>query len=60
MRDPVLYGSGGHSFERAALEHWLATNPGVDPLSRQPLPPGEDDLLPNHALRSLLQQLQLG
>jgi U-box domain len=60
MRDPVLYGSGGHSFERAALEQWLAANPGVDTLSRQLLPLGGDDLLPNHALRSLLQQLHLG
>ena len=60
MRDPVLYGSGGHSFEREALEQWLAANPGVDPLSGQPLPPGGGTLLPNHALRNTLQQLHLG
>ena len=61
MRDPVLYGSGGHSFERAALEQWLAANPGVDPLSGQPFSPaGGGTLLPNHALRNTLQQLQLG
>ena len=59
MRDPVLYGDEGHSFERAALEEWLAANPGVDPLSRQPLPPGASNgVLPNHALRNLLQQMQ--
>ena len=40
MQYPVLYGSGGHSFEREALEGWLSANPGVDPLSRQPLSPG--------------------
>ena len=60
MRDPVLYGSGGHSFEREALEQWLAANPGVDPLSGQPLPPGGGTFLPNHALRNTLQQLHLG
>jgi U-box domain len=56
MRDPVLCGGEGHSFERAALEHWMATNPGVDPVSRQPLPPGAGNVVPNHALRSLLAQ----
>ena len=60
MRDPVLYGSRGHSFEREALEGWLSANPGVDPLSGQQLLPDGGDLLPNHALRNTLQQLQLG
>ena len=60
MQDPVLYGSSSHSFEREALEQWLAANPGVDPLSGQPLSPGEVTLFPNHALRNTLQQLQLG
>jgi hypothetical protein len=59
MRDPVLYGNGGHSFERLALEEWLASNPGVDLLSGQPLPPGGGGVLANHALRNMLQQLQL-
>jgi U-box domain len=57
MRDPVLYGSGGHSFERVVLEGWLAAHPGVDPLSRQPLPPGQGGVLANHALRNMIQQL---
>ena len=60
MRDPVLYGSGGHSFEREALERWMAANPGVEPLTRQPLPPGGGGVLPNHALRNMIQELQLG
>ena len=61
MRDPVLYGSSGHSFEREALEEWSEANPGVEPLSRQPLPPGSTcALLPNHALRNMIQQLRLG
>lgn len=60
MRDPVLCGGGGHSFERAALEEWLAANPGVDPLSKQPLPPEAGGVVPNHALRNLVQQLYPG
>ena len=51
--------SQGHSFERAALEAWLAANPGVDPLARQLLLPEASTLLPNHALRNMIQQLQL-
>jgi U-box domain len=57
MRDPVLCGSEGHSFEREALEQWLAAHPGVDPLSRELLPPGAGVIVPNHALRNLIQQL---
>ena len=58
MRDPVLYGIGGHSFERAILEEWLAAHPGVDPLSRQTLPSGASSgMVPNHALRNMIQQL---
>ncbi len=58
MHDPVLYGSEGHSFERAALEQWLAANPGVHPINRQPLLQGEGrDVLPNDALRNMIQQM---
>jgi U-box domain len=59
MLDPVLFGSGGHSFELEALEEWLAANPGVDPLSLKLLQLGESSVLPNHALRNLIQQLHL-
>jgi U-box domain len=57
MRDPVLFGGEGHSFERAALEQWLAANPGVDPLSKQLLPPEGGTVVPTHALRNLVQRL---
>ena len=58
MRDPVLYGSEGHSFEREALEEWLAANFGVDPLSKRLLPPESSGaVLPNHTLRNMIQQL---
>jgi U-box domain len=59
MQDPVLYGSEGHSFEREALECWVAANPGVDPFTGQPLPPEGNRVLPNYALRSIIQQLRL-
>ena len=59
MRDPVLYGSGGHSFEREALEQWLAASPQVHPITKESLPSGEGNVVPNHALRNLLQQLHL-
>lgn len=60
MHDPVLIGSEGRSYEREALEDWLAANPGVDPLSRQPLlPPWGKTMLANHTLRNMIQQLSL-
>ena len=59
MQDPVLYGSEGHSFERAALEQWLAADPGVHPVSRQLLLPGEGrDVLLNDAPHNMVQQMQ--
>ena len=57
MQDPVLFGSGGHSFEREALEQWLAANPQIQPITKEPLPSGEGSMVPNHALRNTLQQL---
>ena len=60
MRDPVLWGTEGQSFERKALEEWLAAHPGVHPLTRQAVPPEACSVVPNRALRDLLQQLQLG
>ena len=60
MHDPVLIGSEGHSFEREALEEWLAAHPGVHPLSRQPLlPPWGRTVLANQNLRNMIQQLSL-
>ena len=60
MQDPVLCSSEGHSFERAALKQWLAAHPAVDPVTRKPPPHGGDVMLPDHALRNMIQQLHLG
>ena len=40
--------------------HYNIANAPLVSFSRQPLPPEADSVLPNHALRNLLQQLHLG
>ena len=55
---PCHLGEGRRSFEREALKQWLDAKPGVHPLSKQPLPPGASSgMLPNHAMRNMIQQL---
>jgi STIP1 family protein 1 len=51
MRDPVVTPSG-HSYERAALEHYLRHVKAEDPQSRRPL--SADMLAPNLALREAI------
>lgn len=50
MDDPVLAGDG-HSYERAAIESWLATHT-TSPLTGQPLP--DSPLIPNWNLKKLI------
>ena len=54
MRDPVI-ASDGHSYERAAIERWLAGH-RTSPLTGRALPHG--DLIPNHRLRSLIEGVE--
>lgn len=54
MRDPVIAGDG-HSYERAAMERWLRTH-RTSPLTGRAMPSLE--LLPNHRLRMLIQDLE--
>ncbi|KAJ1454155.1 hypothetical protein M885DRAFT_427227, partial [Pelagophyceae sp. CCMP2097] len=49
MQDPVL-AADGHSYERCAIEQWLATR-DTSPLTNAPL--DSKLLIPNHALKSL-------
>ena len=56
MRDPVLAGDG-HSYEREAIERWLAGH-RTSPLTGRLMP--NTTLLPNHRLRALIQDLQGG
>ena len=48
MADPVV-ANDGHSYERAAIAHWLATH-NTSPQTREPMVSRE--LVPNHALRA--------
>ena len=54
MRDPVI-ASDGVSYERAALEAWVAEHGAVSPTTRESI---AADLIPNHMLRSLLLALE--
>lgn len=55
LDDPVLCTGGGQSYERSAITQWLAAS-GTSPVTGQPLV--SRDLLPNHALRSIIQAAQ--
>lgn len=49
---PVLCIGDGHSHEEAAITHWLQTH-NTSPVTGEALSTSE--LLPNHALRQLIQ-----
>ncbi len=57
MRDPVV-AADGHTYERAALEQWLALAPpgglGRSPMTGLPL--AHAHVCPNFALRSLIAE----
>ena len=48
----VLCVGDGHSYEEAAIAEWLQTR-STSPVTGQPL--STSDLLPNHALRQMIQ-----
>ncbi|EOD40466.1 hypothetical protein EMIHUDRAFT_60320, partial [Emiliania huxleyi CCMP1516] len=50
MKDPVMAASG-QTYERAAIEKWLAMGKRTDPMSGQQLE--HTDLVPNVLVRSL-------
>lgn len=50
--DPVLC-ADGHSYERAAITAWFASDNCASPVTGQPLE--HRRLLPNHALRIMIQ-----
>ena len=54
MIDPVV-ASDGHSYERTAIEDWIARNP-VSPVTNQPL--SSSELISNHNLRSQIQKVR--
>lgn len=55
MRDPVMLGISGHTFERSAIEYWLQNN-NRNPLTNESLTPDERNLTPNISLRNAINQ----
>ena len=53
--DPVLCTGDGQTYERTAILRWLAAS-DASPVTGQPLT--SRDILPNHALRSIIQAAQ--
>ena len=52
MRDPVVCGADGQTYERAAIAAWLQEH-GTSFVTR--VPAKTQNLIPNHALRSIIQ-----
>ena len=52
MDDPV-FTSDGHTYERAAIEHWLQTH-NTSPVTNDVLP--NTSLTPNHGLRNAIEE----
>jgi U-box domain len=52
MMRPALCVGDGHSYEEAAIAQWLQAH-GTSPVTGQPL--ATTELLPNHALRQMIQ-----
>ena len=57
MIDPVL-AADGHTYERAAIETWLAQNRTRALSPKSGLPLANRTLVPNHALRGAIEQYQ--
>jgi hypothetical protein len=57
MRDPVVLAGTGLSYERAAIAMHLALY-GTDPESRTPLTAQQQRLLPNPALKDLIDRIR--
>lgn len=51
MTDPVLLLADSHTYERSAIKAWLSDH-STSPVTGQPL--ASEDLVPNHALRSII------
>lgn len=54
MEDPVVC-ADGHSYERAAITHWLLAR-DTSPCTNAPLP--HKNVVPNHALRNLIAEVR--
>ena len=55
MKDPVLCVGDGHTYERVAIEQWLATGRGTSPATNEPLE--STSLVTNHTVKKLIAAL---
>lgn len=58
MRDPVILGSTGRTFERKAIEEWLKIHE-TDPISNEFLKPEDRAIIPNRALKDAIDEYLL-
>jgi len=56
MLEPVV-DREGHTFERAAIEHWVVEHHNTCPISRAPLELA--DLVPNRALHDAIERFRV-
>ncbi|MQM22456.1 hypothetical protein Taro_055508 [Colocasia esculenta] len=54
MRDPVTLPTG-ITYDRQSIETWLDMGNGTCPVTNRTVAPGQDQLVPNHALRRMIQ-----
>jgi hypothetical protein len=53
MRDPVILGSTGKTFDKSTIKHCLRTKPNIDPLTNNRLE--SSNLLTNYSVRDLIE-----
>ncbi|KAH7352713.1 hypothetical protein KP509_19G059800 [Ceratopteris richardii] len=54
MSDPVTLRSG-QTFDRSSIQQWLDDGNSTCPVTRMPIDPDQDEPIPNHALRRMIQ-----
>jgi hypothetical protein len=56
MTDPVLLVGDGRTYERAAITKWLHEHRGTSPFTNLPLSESDQRLIPNMAVRSIMEK----
>ena len=55
MKDPVILGTTGHTFDRQNIEAWFMTH-NTNPLTNLELSPENQILIPNISLREAIEE----